>query len=240
MTQAGKKIAKPVAIVTAASRGMGEGIARELARRGYRLALMARSDSVLGLAQELGGVGLQGSVAEARDLERLVAMARDRYGRIDAVINNTGHPPTGDILSITDEDWYAALDLLVLNIVRMSRLVTPVMLEAGRGAIVNISTIGAIQPDARFPLSAVLRAGLANFAKMFADRYAAQGLRMNNVLPGRIDSYPQPPERVAEIPARRMGRVSEIANAVAFLASEDASYINGQSLVVDGGLVRAT
>lgn len=231
---------KPVAIVTAASRGMGEGIARELAQRGYRLALLARSDSVLKLGQELGGFGLQGTVSKAADLERLAATVRERYGRADVLVNNTGHPPTGDILSLTDDQWYEAVDLLLLNIVRMTRLVTPMMLAAGGGSIVNISTIGAIQPDARFPLSAVLRAGLPNFAKMFADRYAAQGLRMNNVLPGRIDSYPQPPERVAEIPTRRMGRVAEIAKAVAFLASSDASYINGQSLVVDGGLVRGT
>jgi NAD(P)-dependent dehydrogenase (short-subunit alcohol dehydrogenase family) len=231
---------KPVAIVTAASRGMGEGIARELAQRGYRLALLARSDSVMELARELGGIGVQGSVSDAAHLGRFAATVRERYGRVDVLVNNTGHPPTGDILSLTDDQWYEAVDLLLLNIVRMTRLVTPMMLEKGCGSIVNISTIGAIQPDARFPLSAVLRAGLGNFAKMFADRYAAQGLRMNNVLPGRIDSYPQTPERVAEIPTKRMGRVSEIAKAVAFLASNDASYVNGQNLVVDGGLVRTT
>ncbi|GGF49213.1 oxidoreductase/short-chain dehydrogenase [Aliidongia dinghuensis] len=231
---------RPVAIVTAASRGMGEAIARELARRNYRMALLARSESVLELAQELGGVALQGSVSDAADLERLVALALDSYGRIDVVANNTGHPPTGPLLDIADADWHVGLDMVVLNIVRMSRLVTPHMVAAGGGAIVNISTIGATQPDARFPVSAVLRAGLANFAKLFAERYAAENVRMNNVLPGRIDSYPQPPERIADIPAKRLGRVGEIAEVVAFLASDAASYINGQSLIVDGGLVRGT
>jgi NAD(P)-dependent dehydrogenase (short-subunit alcohol dehydrogenase family) len=238
MTTEAKTEASPVAVVTAASKGMGEGIARELARRGYRLALLARSDGVVALARELGGVAVQGSVAVEDDLARLIALAQERYGRIDAVINNTGHPPTGDLLSIPDSDWYKALDLILLNVVRMSRLTTPLMLAQGRGAIVNISTIGALQPDARFPLSAVLRSGLAGFAKLYADRYAAQGIRMNNLLPGRIDSYPQSPERIAEIPAKRLGTVTEIAKVAAFLVSDEGSYLNGQSLLVDGGLIR--
>jgi NAD(P)-dependent dehydrogenase (short-subunit alcohol dehydrogenase family) len=228
----------PVAIVTAASKGIGLAVARELARRGYRLALLARSDDIAALAKELGGIYVTGSVASLDDLKSLVDQTMQAFGRIDAVINNTGHPPRGEILRITDEEWHGALDLVVLNAIRMARLVTPIMLEAKAGAIVNISTIGAVQPDPDFPVSAVLRAGLGGFAKLFSQRYAAGGLRMNNVLPGRIDSWPQPEDRVREIPAGRLGTVAEIAAAVAFLVSDDARYINGQSVVVDGGLVR--
>ncbi|MDB5715649.1 MAG: 3-oxoacyl-ACP reductase [Sphingomonadales bacterium] len=229
----------PVAIVTAATRGMGEAIARELARKGYRLALLARSPDIQDLAAELGAIFVRGSVSDPADLETLVGLAQEKFGRVDAVINNTGHPPTGDLLRLTDSEWHEALDLVLLNVVRMSRLVTPGMIAAGRGgAFVNISTVAAVQPDIRFPLSGILRAGLANFAKMYADLYAVHGIRMNNILPGTIDSWPQPPERIAEVPAKRLGTVAEIAGVAAFLVSDEATYVNGQNLVVDGGLIR--
>ncbi len=228
-----------VALVTAASRGMGEGIARELVRRGWRVSLFARSEQVLELGKELDAPAFRGSTANADDLARFVDSSWERFGRIDAVVNNTGHPPRGDLLAIPDEDWHEAMDLVLLNVARMSRLVTPLMLRGGQsGASLNISSIAAIQPDATHPVSAVLRAGLGSFAKLYADRYAAQGLRMNNILAGRIDSYPQPPERIREIPAGRLGTVSEVAEFAAFLLSEGASYINGQSIAVDGGLTR--
>jgi len=214
----------PVAIVTAATRGMGEAIARELARKGYRLALLARSPDIEDLAAELGGIFVKGSVSDPADLETLVGLAHDRFGRIDAVINNTGHPPTGDLLGLTDGEWHEALDLVLLNVVRMSRLVTPGMIAGGRGgAFVNISTVAAVQPDLRFPLSGILRAGLANFAKMYADLYAVYGIRMNNILPGTIDSWPQPLERIAEVPAKRLGTVAEIAGVAAFLVPSSPS-----------------
>jgi NAD(P)-dependent dehydrogenase (short-subunit alcohol dehydrogenase family) len=229
---------RPVAIVTAASKGMGEACARELARRGYRLALLARSDDIASLASKLDALHVVGSVTEPDDLASLVVATMQAFGRIDVVVNNTGHPPRGELLGISDEEWHSALDLLVMNVIRMARLVTPIMLAAKAGSIVNISTIGVLQPDLNHPVSAVLRAGLGSFAKLYAQRYAAGGLRMNNVLPGRIASWPQPEERIREIPAARLGTVEEIAAMVAFLASDEARYINGQSMVVDGGLVR--
>jgi NAD(P)-dependent dehydrogenase (short-subunit alcohol dehydrogenase family) len=230
--------ASPVAIVTAASKGMGAAIARELAGRGYRLALMARSEGINALASELGGVALQGSVIELKDLERLVALAQERYGRVDAVVNHTGHPPKGDLLAIADSDWHLGLDVVLMNVVRMSRLVTPIMAQAGGGAIVNVSSFAAFEPDPDFPVSASLRTALAAFTKLYADRYAREGIRMNNVLPGFIDSLPEKPERKARIPLQRYGSVEEIAKTVAFLLSADAGYITGQNIMVDGGLVR--
>lgn len=228
----------PVAIVTAASKGMGAAIARELAARGYRLALMARSEGIETLADELGGVALRGSVTDAADLERLVTLARERFGRIDAVVNHTGHPPKGELLAIPDSDWHLGLDVVLMNVVRMSRLVTPLMAGAGGGAIVNVSSFAAFEPDPDFPVSASLRTALAAFTKLYADRYARDGIRMNNVLPGFIDSLPEKPERKARIPLQRYGSVEEIAKTVAFLLSRDAGYITGQNIMVDGGLVR--
>ena len=229
---------KPVALVTASSQGMGEAIARELHARGYALALMARSERIMMLANELGGVALQGSVTDPADLERFVTLATERYGRIDAVVNHTGHPPKGDLLAIPDADWHLGLDVVLLNVIRMVRLVTPIMEKARKGAIVNVSTFAAFEPDPDFPVSASLRTALAAFTKLYADRYAKAGIRMNNVLPGFIDSLPEKEDRRARIPMGRYGSVAELAKTVAFLLSDDAGYVTGQNLLVDGGLVR--
>lgn len=229
-----------VAIVTAAGKGMGAACARELAARGYSLALMSPSGSATDLAEELGGVGFEGSVTEEDDLRALVDVALDVFGRVDAVVNSTGHPPTGDeVLEIADEDWHAGLDMVVLNVVRMARLVTPVMLRQGGGALVNISTFSAFEPSATFPVSSALRSALAGFTKLYADRYAADGIRMNNVLPGYMDNFELDEEVRGAIPMRRPGALEEIARTAAFLVSPDASYITGQNLRVDGGLTRS-
>lgn len=227
------------AIVTAAGQGMGAACARELAARGYRVALMSLSERAVLLAEELGGVGLRGSVTETADLQRLVDAAMAKYGRVDAVVNNTGHAPKGDLLAITDDDWRAGLDLLLLNVVRMARLVTPIMQQQGGGALVNISTFAAFEPSARFPVSATLRAALGSFTKLYADRYAADGIRMNNVLPGFIESYEIDDETRRQIPMGRSGTVQEVATAVAFLLSSQAGYITGQNIRVDGGITRS-
>ena len=231
--------ARKVAIVTAAGQGMGAPCARELAARGYSLALMSRTEEASDLARQLGGVGLEGSVTEEADLRTLVDKTLDAYGRVDAVVNSTGHPPTGDILDITDEEWHAGLDLVVLNVVRMARLVTPIMVRQGEGAMVNISTFSAFEPSAAFPVSSSLRSALAGFTKLYADRYAAQGIRMNNVLPGFVESFEVDEQTRAAIPMKRPATVEEIAKTVAFLVSADASYITGQNLRVDGGLTRS-
>ncbi|WP_420473230.1 SDR family oxidoreductase [Noviherbaspirillum sp. ST9] len=228
-----------VALITAASRGMGAACARELAARGYKLVLMSRSADILALAQELGGIALQGSSDNADDLQKLVSLAMDAHGRIDAVVNNTGHPKKGPLLELADADWHAGLDLLLLNVVRMTRLVTPIMQLQGGGAIVNISTFAAYEPSARFPISATLRAALGSFTKIYADEVAKLNIRINNVLPGYVDSIAQNEATVAQIPMGRQGTKEEIAKTVAFLLSSDAGYITGQNLRVDGGITRS-
>ncbi len=228
-----------VAIVTAAGRGIGAGCARALARHGYALALMSASGGAEELGRELDAIAMTGSVTRADDLEALVKATLDAHGRIDAVINNTGHPAKGPLLELGDDDWHAALDLLVLNIVRMARLVTPVMAARGGGAIVNISTVGAIEPSLRFPLSSSLRAAVAGFAKLYADAHAADNIRMNNLLPGFVDNYPEDAEILAEIPMGRYARMDEIGETAAFLVSDAAASITGQSIRVDGGLARS-
>jgi NAD(P)-dependent dehydrogenase (short-subunit alcohol dehydrogenase family) len=227
------------AIVTAAGRGMGAATARELASAGYQLALLSNSGGAESLAQELGGISLTGSVTEVKDLEKLVGMTMEAYGRIDAVVNNTGHPPKGPLLEIPDDAWHLGLDIVLMNVVRMARLVTPIMLKQGSGAIVNISTFAAFEPSPAFPVSSSLRAALASFAKLYADQYAVQGIRMNNVLPGFIDSYPESEENLRQIPLGRYGKVGEIASTVRFLLSDEAGYITGQNIRVDGGITRA-
>ncbi|WP_435349370.1 SDR family oxidoreductase [Haloarchaeobius sp. HRN-SO-5] len=225
-----------IAVVTAAGRGIGAACARRLADDGYTPVLLSKSGAAKDVAVDLGGVGFEGSVTDPADLEALVDAAVDRYGRIDVVVNNTGHPATGDLLDIDDGDWHGGLDLVLLNVVRMARLLTPVFQEQGGGSVVNVSTFSAYEPSLDFPVSSVLRAGLGAFTKLYADRYAEDGIRMNCVLPGYADSYEVDEETRAEIPMGRPARTGEIADAVAYLASDDASYVTGQNLRVDGGL----
>ena len=231
--------ARRVAIVTAAGRGMGAAIARELAADGYALALLSSSGAAEQLADELGGLGLTGSVTEPADLERLVDATMERHGRIDAVVNNTGHIAKGDLLEIDDDAWHASLDMALLNVVRMARLVTPAMRAQGGGAIVNVSTFSAFEPSLDYPVSSTLRAGLGSFTKLYAERYAADNIRMNSILPGFIDSLPHGEDKAMKVPLRRIGTMDEIAKTAAFLVGAGAGYITGQNLRVDGGLTRS-
>jgi NAD(P)-dependent dehydrogenase (short-subunit alcohol dehydrogenase family) len=232
-------MAEKVAVITAGGSGMGAGAARRLARDGYKIAILSSSGKGEALASALGGVGVTGSNQSPTDLKRLVDTTLDRWGRIDVLVNSAGHGPRAPLLELADEDWHRGMEIYFLNVVRPTRLVTPVMQKQRSGVIINISTFAVFEPDPAFPTSGVFRAGLAAFTKLFADKYAADNVRMNNVLPGFIDSLPEKDEFRARIPMGRYGRTEEIADTVAFLASDGAGYITGQNLRVDGGITRS-
>ncbi|WP_170509683.1 SDR family oxidoreductase [Ruegeria arenilitoris] len=229
-----------VALITAGGSGMGADAARRLAADGFKVGILSSSGKGEALAAELGGVGVTGSNQSNDDLQRLVDAAMAHWGRIDVLVNSAGHGPRAPVLELTDEDWHQGMEVYFLNAVRPTRLVTPIMQAQGGGAIINISTFAAFEPDPVFPTSGVFRAGLAAFTKLFADRYAAENIRMNNVLPGFIDSLPEKEEFKAKIPMGRYGRsYDEIASVIAFLASEGGGYITGQNIRVDGGITRS-
>ncbi|MEM1045663.1 MAG: SDR family oxidoreductase [Pseudomonadota bacterium] len=228
-----------VALITAGGSGMGAGAARRLADDGFDIGVLSSSGKGEALAEEFGGIGVTGSNQSNEDLQRLVDDAMNRWGRVDVLVNSAGHGPRAPLLDLSDDDWHRGMDVYFLNVVRPTRLVAPIMQKQKSGSIINISTFAAFEPDPVFPTSGVFRAGLAAYTKLFADRYAADNVRMNNVLPGFIDSLPEKPEFKSRIPMERYGKTEEIAATIAFLASDGAGYITGQNLRVDGGITRS-
>ncbi len=228
-----------VALITAGGSGMGADAARRLAAGGYKVTILSSSGKGEALAKELGGAGVTGSNRSVEDLQRLVDLAMGKWGRIDVLVNSAAHGPKGPVLEISDADWHEGMEVYLLNVIRPARLVAPIMARQGGGAIINISTFAAFEPDPLFPTSGVFRAGLASFTKLFADRYAPQNVRMNNVLPGFIDSLPETEDRRTRIPMGRYGRADEVSGLIAYLASDDAAYMTGQNLRIDGGLTHA-
>ncbi len=226
------------ALVIGGGSGMGAASARALAGDGFAVGILSSSGKGVALAEELGGIGVTGTNREEADIRRLVEAMTEKWGRIDVLVNSAGHGPKGPLLELTDADWHEGVEVYFLNVVRAVRAVTPVMEWQGGGAIINISTAWAFEPSEMFPTSAFARAGLASFTKIFADQYGAKNIRMNNVLPGWVDSLPQKDERAASVPLGRYGTADEIGRTVAFLASEGAGYITGQNIRVDGGLMR--
>jgi NAD(P)-dependent dehydrogenase (short-subunit alcohol dehydrogenase family) len=228
-----------VAIVTAGGSGMGAAVAKRFAQDGYKVAILSSSGKGEALAAELGGVGVTGSNQSNDDIQKLTDLTLEKFGRIDVLVNSAGHGPRAPILDITDDQWHTGLDVYLMNVIRPTRIIAPSMVAQKGGAIINISTAWAFEPSDMFPTSAVFRAGLAAYTKIFADTYAADNVRMNNVLPGWIDSLPATEQRREMVPMQRYGTSEEIAATVAFLASAGAGYITGQNLKVDGGLTRS-
>lgn len=228
-----------VALITAAGSGLGAGIARELHDEGYKIAILSSSGKGEALAKELGGIGVTGSNLVIDDMKRVVDATLTAYGHIDALVNSAGHGPKGKLLELSDDEWLLGMNMYFMHVVRMCRLITPVFEANGSGAIVNISTFAVFEPDPNFPTSCAFRSSLAAFTKLYVDEYASKDIRMNNILPGFIDSLPEKEHFLKRIPMQRYGKVSEIAKTAAFLLSDGSKYITGQNLRVDGGITRS-
>ena len=225
-------------LVIGGGRGMGAATAKEMHKRGYKLSLMSPSDSCEHLAESLKGIALRGKAENKKNLERIVSLTMEKYGRIDSVLVHVGGPPKGDLLEIDDEDWDKANQMIIKPVVSISKLVTPIMLEQGGGSIVNITTFSAFEPSLTFPTSSVYRAGVSSFTKLFSDRYGSKNIRMNCLLPGFTDSLNLPDEFAKLSSLNRLARAEEQAKVAAFLLSDDSSYITGQSIRSDGGVTR--
>tara|TARA_Y100000590_G_scaffold217551_1_gene246317 strand:- start:785 stop:1489 length:705 start_codon:yes stop_codon:yes gene_type:complete len=228
-----------VAVLIAAGTGMGAESAKKLSFDGFKISILSSSGKGEALANTLNGIGVTGSNQSSEDLKKIVEATMDKWGRIDVLVNSAGHGPRAPILELTDDDWHKGMDTYFMNVVRISRLVTPIMQKQKSGSIINISTFATFEPDPVFPTSGVFRAGLASFTKLFADQYAPDNIRMNNILPGFIDSLPEKEEFKKRIPLKRYGSVKEISAVVSFLASEGSAYITGQNIRVDGGITKS-
>ena len=231
-------MAEKTCLVIGGGRGMGAATAKEMQKRGYKLSLMSPSDSCEQLAEELNGIALRGKAEVPENLKSIIDFTMEKYGRIDSVLVHVGGPPKGDLLEIGDEDWDKANKMIIKPVIRIAKLVTPIMLEQGGGSIVNITTFSAFEPSLTFPTSSVYRAGVSSFTKLFSDRYGADNIRMNCLLPGFTDSLNLPDEFAKLSSLNRLARAEEQAKAAAFLLSDDSSYITGQSIRSDGGVTR--
>ena len=230
---------KKVAVLIAAGTGMGADAAKILAKNKFKVAILSSSGKGERLAKKLNGIGLTGSNLNTIDIKNLVDVVIKKWGRIDVLINSAGHGPKGEILKISDEQWIKGMEIYLLNVIRATKLVTPIMKKQKNGSIINISTYAVFEPEKSFPTSGVMRAGLSAFTKIYADEYAKFNIRMNNILPGFIDSLVANEKIIKRIPLKRQGKVKEISAVINLLASNEGSYITGQNIRVDGGLTRS-
>ena len=232
-------MSEKVCVIIGAGRGMGAATARLMHNKGYKLALMSPSESCETLAQELSGIAVRGRAENADDTQALFDDTMTVYGRIDSLLIHVGGPPKGDLLDISDEDWVKANEMILMPVIRMSKLVTPVMQKQGGGSIVNITTFSAFEPSLTFPTSSVYRVGVSSFTKLYSDRFGADNIRMNCLLPGFTDSLDLPQKFADMSVFKRLAKAEEQARAAAFLLTEDSSYITGQSIRSDGGVTRS-
>lgn len=230
---------KKIAAFIASGSGMGADAAKYLASKGYEVAIMSSTEKAKKLAHEIGGYGYVGSNLITKNIEDFINSIFKKYNRLDVLVNSAGHGPKGEILEISDENWHEGMETYLLNVIRSSRVVTPIMKKQKNGSIINISSFAVFEPESNFPTSSVFRSGLAAFTKLYSDKFAKDNIRMNNILPGFIDSLPKKDEFLKRIPLRRYGRVSEISSVIELLASDGGAYITGQNIRVDGGFTRS-
>ena len=230
---------KKIAAFIASGTGMGADAAKHLHSKGYNIAIMSSSGKGEKLANQLGGLGFTGSNLISKDINYFIEKVYKNFGKIDVLINSAGHGPKGEILEINDEEWFRGMEVYFLNVVRASRAITPIMQKQKNGSIINISTFAIFEPEESFPTSGVFRSGLSSFTKIYSNKYAKDNIRMNNILPGFIDSLPLKEDFLKRIPLNRYGKVSEISAVVEMLASEGGGYITGQNIRVDGGITRS-
>jgi len=252
-----------IAIVAASSEGLGKASAMALAQEGATVVLCARREKVLAdAAEEIRSAthstveAITADVSKAEDIEKVIRFTLDKYRAVHILVNNAGGPPPGDLLSLTDADWFHAYELTLLSGVRFTRAVLPRMVEQQWGRIISIVSFVAKQPTSDLLISSTLRPGILGFTKALSNIYAQYNITINTVCPGNIltkrqqeiasakainqnISYEEYLQQVAStIPANRLGKPEEVGDVVAFLASERASYINGVNLLVDGGVAK--
>ena len=235
------------AIVCGASSGIGLGIADSLAGEGANVVLFARRRELLERAAErIGGRAVPGDVTSAEDLERLVRTAVEQYDGIDILVNNSGGPPRATAAELDAAKVEAAVDLLLVSIVRLTGMCLPQLERSPAGRIVTVTSSTVREPIDNLALSNSVRPGIVGWSKSLARELGPKGITVNCIAPGRIDTdrirevYPDGPsaDDLASIPLRRLGTTREVGDAAAFLCSERASYVSGTVLLVDGALTR--
>jgi 3-oxoacyl-[acyl-carrier protein] reductase len=238
-----------VAVVGGSSQGIGYAIAHLLAAEGAKVAVVARRKDVLDLSarkiiEETKGEvhAIQADIRKAEDCERIISSSVEKFGRLDILVNNDGAPPLGLLADFDDAAWAAAVDRNLMSVVRLSRAALPHLKKAGRGTIVSITALSALQPIAKFGLSVATWAGVIGFAKTLSLEVAADNITVNTICPGRIATGriakvfdEQAAELAKQVPLGRLGRPEEIAGLVAFLASPWGGYLTGATFHVDGG-----
>ncbi|ATY84426.1 3-oxoacyl-ACP reductase [Kyrpidia spormannii] len=255
---------RKVAIVTAASKGLGRAVALELAQAGNDLVIASRDAQRIEETarwirerSDVEVIPVQADVTSAGDIEKVVRTAADRWGRVDILINNAGGPPAGTFEQFDDKAWYAAVDLNLMSVVRATRLVIPYMRLQGGGRIINLTSTSVKQPIPNLVLSNTVRAAVAGLTKTLSIELAPYNILVNNVAPGRIETdrvreldritaekTGEPVDEVrkrweGQIPLGRYGTPEEFAKVVAFLCSPAASYLTGLTISVDGGLTKS-